>query len=556
MLALAPTVDIVLGLTLAVGLAGVFVVSAIQCLGGFKQDAGARFYLWFALLLVLAVAAPSFTAATIAAFRAEPIVVSAGTLPAVTEPVRIDTTARTFAAPAAYEREASVYRPPDPAKPALPLAADALVLVWIAGAFGFLVRVGIGVIRIRRLTPGCRLVEMRSTPQRNVRILEHPRLSVPIAIGYRRPAVLIPSALLESAPPDDVENVVLHELEHLQRFDDVTSFVQSICLSLLWFNPLAHYVVRRIAVEREMACDEAVVRRIGKRHGYASTLWNVALSVSDSLVPSFSSAFASGSQTVSRVANLLDTAHTRVSRRVVALAIVAVMAAFAGVSLVAAAAIGSVRPVITDAASVALLDGTTLVVGGRNTDGTPVDEAEIYRANARVALVPMAIPRWSTTLTRLRNGDVLVTGGMTPDGTTADVELFNARTRTFELVNRLHVARVAHTATLLADGTVLVAAGERAPGKLESSTEIYDPLSRTFRLTADGYGRISQSAIRIDGSDVLMMGGDPGRGRKNCAIIYSATRHIYHNAGTLVRATADHLTFLLPNGTYVTHTID
>lgn len=305
-----------------------------------------------------------------------------------------------------------------------------------------------------------------------------------------------------------------------------------------------------------MACDEAVVRRLGKRHGYASTLWNVAISVSDSLAPAFSPAFASGSQTVNRVTNLLDTAHVQVSRRTVALAMFAVTTAFAGASIAAAAVIGHARFTVSDAASVSLADGTTLVVGGRNAAGMPAGDAGVYRGALLIASIPLPVPRWSTTLTRLRSGDVLVTGGMTPSGTTADVELFNARTRTFERVGRLHVARVAHTATLLADGTVLVAAGERAPAKLESSTEIYDPVTRTFRLTADGYGRISQTAIRIDHGDVLMIGGDPGGGRKNCSIIYSVSRHTYHDAGTLVRVTADRLTFALPNGTYITHTID
>lgn len=550
---IASTVDIVLGLTLAVGFGGVLAVSAIERLRGFKQDAGARFHLWFTLI-VLSVAAPLFTATTIAAFYAEPIVLSPQS-PAAKNAAQRVAAARNSVASPVLEREANVYRPPDPAKSRIPFE-DVVALLWAAGAFVFLARVATGVFRIRRLVRDAAFVELRSTPHRSVRVLEHPRLPIPVAIGYRRPAVLIPRALLASAPPGDVENIVLHELEHLRRFDDVTSFVQSVCLSLLWFNPIAHYVARRIATEREMACDEAVVRRIGARHGYASTLWNVALNVSDSLVPSFSSAFGSGSQTVDRVTNLLETMHTRVSRRVVALGMAAVFGTLAGASVAAAAAIRSVRPVITDAARISLGDGTTLVVGGRDADGTPVGNVEMYRGDIRVASAPLTVPRWSTTLTRLRNGDVLVTGGMTPAGTTADVELFDTRARTFERVGNLHVARVAHTATLLADGTVLVAAGERAPGKLESSTEIYDPLRRTFTLTADGYGRISQTAIRIDRGDVLMMGGDPGGGRKNCAIIYSAARHIYHNAGTLVRATADHLTFALPNGTYVTHTID
>ncbi len=553
MLALAPTADVVLGLTLAVGLAGVLAVSAIERLSSFKRDAGARFHLWF-VLLVLAVAAPLVAGATIAAFRAEPAIDLPATSAVGTIAQHVQQTTRVSVIPAVRQPTA-VYRPPDPVKPRFPVAA-ALVMVWAIGALAFLARLAIGVTRLRRLTHNGRLLETRSVSLRRVRIIEHPSFSIPVAIGYRRPAVLMPRALLATTSEADLENILLHELEHLRRFDDVTSFLQSMCVALVWFNPFVHYVARRLAAEREMACDEAVVRRIGKRHGYASTLWNIALTVSDSLVPTFGSAFASGSQTANRVANLLETVHARVSRPMMVAVALTIVAAFGGVSIGVAAAVGSARTVITDVVSVTLNDGTTLVVGGRNPDGTPVDDAVLYRGKRRIGTAALSTPRWSTTLTRLHSGDILVTGGMTPAGTTADVELFRLRTRKFEHVGDLHVARVAHTATLLADGTVLVAAGERAPGKLESSTELYDPAHRRFRLTADGYGRISQTALRIDHGDVLMMGGDPGRGRKNCSIIYSATRHTYHDAGTLVRATEDRLTFRLPNGVYVSHTID
>lgn len=551
--AIAQTVVTVLALTLGAGLAGVVAVYAIARSESFRSDAGARFTLWLALLIVLAIVAPLLAGVTMLSSRAEPVVVTPSAAPVVAiarfvHPVALSST-NTAAAPV------PVYAPPQPAKPAFPIMR-ACALVWLLGALAFAARIVAGVVGMRRFARKGRLIEMRASSRGNVAILEHTRLQVPVAIGYLRPAVLIPQSLLASASVSDLEHIVLHELEHLQRFDDVTSLVQAFCMSLLWFNPFAHYVHRRLSAEREMACDEAVVRRIGARHGYASTLWNIALSVSDSLVPSFTSAFAAGSQTVHRVSNLLDSTHKRAPRIASVAAVVFLLAGFISVSIAGAGTIASVRPIISDAASVAFGDGTTLLVGGRNADGSAVADASVYRGADRIALIAMPVPRWSATATRLRSGDVLITGGMTTNGTTADVELFHARSRVFESVGRLHVARVAHTATLLADGTVLIAAGERAPGKLESSTERYDPATRQFTLSADGYGRISQTAIRIDNGDVLMMGGDPGRGRKNCAIIYSALRRTYRDAGTLVRADARQLTFRLPGGTLVTHTID
>ncbi len=546
---------VVAALTLGVGLAGVLLVHVIARMRGFKDDAGARFGLWFALLIVLAVGTPLVAATTLLSSHNEPVIV------APSHPVAVDTTLllREEAArrlPHGDSGGTNVYEPPVPVSQPLPFALT-FTAAWLFGAAIFLLRVAAGLIGLRRLVRQGRIIGVRSTTRGEVRLFSHARLSVPVAIGYRRLAVLVPQTLLASAAADEIEHIVLHELEHLRRYDDVSSLVQSLCMAIMWFNPFAYVVQRWIAVEREMACDEAVVRQIGARHGYASTLWNIALKMSDARVPSFAPGFAEGSHTVRRVTNVLECSHPRISRVRFAAVATLLLAAFVFTSIGAASALATARPVIGDAARVALPDGTALLVGGRNTDGTAVADATLYAANGRdIAHIPFATPRWSPTMTSLRSGDVLVTGGMTPNGTTADVELYRWRSRTFESVGRLHIARVAHTATLLPDGSVLIAAGERAAGKLESSTEVYDPATRRFTLTADGYGRISQTAIRIDNGDVLMMGGDPGRGRKRCAIIYSVSRHTYHEAGDLVRATANRLTFELPGGVLVTHTID
>ncbi len=546
---------IVLSLTLGVGLGGVVVVCAIARMRGFKDDAGARFSLWFALLIVLAVGTPAITAGTLLYSRTEPVIV------APSQPVSVNVTRLmreelTRRSPRRDTGAAEVYEPPGPVHQTLPFAAI-VAAAWLCGLTIFILRIAVGLIGLRSIVRRGHVIGRRSTTRGQVLILSHARLSVPVAVGYRRPVVLVPQTLLANEPDDAVEHIMLHELEHLRRYDDVTSLVQSLCMAIVWFNPFAYIVQQWIGIEREMACDEAVVRRIGARHGYASTLWNIALKMADARVPRFTPGFAEGSHTVRRVTNVLECSHARIPRASFLMVAALLLAVFAGASIAGAWAAATARPVINDAARVALLDGTALVVGGRNADGTAVGYARVYASDGRtIARVPLARPRWSATMTRLRSGDVLISGGMTPNGTTADVELYHWRSRWFEAVGRLHIARVAHTATLLPDGTVLIAAGERAPGKLESSTEVYDPATRRFSLTADGYGRISQTAIRVDRGDVLMMGGDPGPGRKRCAIIYSVSRHIYRQAGTLVRATATRLTFELPGGRLVTHTID
>lgn len=81
------------------------------------------------------------------------------------------------------------------------------------------------------------------------------------------------------------------------------------------------------------------------------------------------------------------------------------------------------------------------------------------------------------------NGDVLVIGGVNSLGTPiASTERYNAATGCGELVGDMQMPRYDHTATLLADGRVLVTGG--ATQYLAMTTELYEPINKAWRLTA------------------------------------------------------------------------
>jgi hypothetical protein len=76
------------------------------------------------------------------------------------------------------------------------------------------------------------------------------------------------------------------------------------------------------------------------------------------------------------------------------------------------------------------------------------------------------------------------------------------------LASRMHAARVGHTATLLPDGQVLVAGGENDAGCTLTSTEIYDPATQTWSLTAPMHvARAGHFAVRLRTGEVLVIGG-------------------------------------------------
>jgi hypothetical protein len=101
-------------------------------------------------------------------------------------------------------------------------------------------------------------------------------LDRPCVIGFFRPRILIPDWLFNRLTPAELEQVVLHESEHLRRMDDWTNLLQKLCLVVFPLNPALWWLERRLCAEREMACDDAVVRRTQAPRAYAACLAGLA----------------------------------------------------------------------------------------------------------------------------------------------------------------------------------------------------------------------------------------------------------------------------------------
>jgi hypothetical protein len=101
-------------------------------------------------------------------------------------------------------------------------------------------------------------------------------LDRPSVIGFFAPRILIPHWLLDRLTPAELEQVVLHETEHLRRRDDWFNLLQKIALVLFPLNLALVWMEGRLCREREMACDEGVVRRTQAPRAYAACLASLA----------------------------------------------------------------------------------------------------------------------------------------------------------------------------------------------------------------------------------------------------------------------------------------
>jgi hypothetical protein len=97
------------------------------------------------------------------------------------------------------------------------------------------------------------------------------RVRLPVVVGVLRPVILLPAAAA-SWPLRQFEHVVLHELAHVRRHDNLVMLVQRAVESLLWFHPAVWSVSRWLEEEREYCCDELVLAVTRNRQSYARTL--------------------------------------------------------------------------------------------------------------------------------------------------------------------------------------------------------------------------------------------------------------------------------------------
>jgi hypothetical protein len=164
-----------------------------------------------------------------------------------------------------------------------------------------------------------------------------------------------------------------------------------------------------------------------------------------------------------------------------------------------------------------LPNGTVLVTGGHNSEAY-LTTAEIYDpvTGTRSPTGSLRTARELHTATLLADGTVLVVGGSNGTGYLASAEIYDPSTGTFSSTGRLATARQHQTATLLANGTVLVVGGFglacRACNRFGTgplaSAEIYEPASGTFFPTGSpATARGGHTATRLADGTVLVVGG-------------------------------------------------
>jgi len=157
----------------------------------------------------------------------------------------------------------------------------AICLLWAAVSLYRAADLAAHTHRLRKLWLSATPVESAPVParlfgRRPIQLCTTDDLDRPSVIGFFAPRILIPAWLLPRLTPSELDQILLHETEHLRRGDDWTNLLQKLSLILFPLNPVLLWMERQLCLEREMACDEAVVRVTHAPRAYAQCLTALA----------------------------------------------------------------------------------------------------------------------------------------------------------------------------------------------------------------------------------------------------------------------------------------
>lgn len=169
-----------------------------------------------------------------------------------------------------------------------PMAVSVLVAAWAAIAGGRMVLRLARIARASRLArrdvaaghlPGdIRWAVRRLALDFGIRAPDAALTTCPgggMAVGIRRPVLVLDEAFVATLDDEELEGVIAHELAHLARRDNLIALLFGLARDLVFFVPGGNWAVRRLLVERELAADQAAIEQTNRPGALAAGLVKV-----------------------------------------------------------------------------------------------------------------------------------------------------------------------------------------------------------------------------------------------------------------------------------------
>jgi beta-lactamase regulating signal transducer with metallopeptidase domain len=216
----------------------------------------------------------------------------------------------------------------------------AIAALWAVFSVVRAVKLAVSAYRLRQLWKRATPVEtavdwnvLSSDGSRVAQICTSTEIDRPSVIGFFSPRILIPKWLFEKLTPAELKQIALHEMGHLNRADDWINLIQKLALVLFSVNPVLIWIEKRLCFEREIACDDAVLRLTKAPKAYARCLTSLAEHALDRRTMSLSlGALERQSELSHRVHNILRHAEGMTRQQATFVLSVLVLALFGGVT--------------------------------------------------------------------------------------------------------------------------------------------------------------------------------------------------------------------------------
>lgn len=204
--------------------------------------------------------------------------------------------------------------------------------MWVLGTGFWAIRIVAGLIRSRtlRLTsrvcnaaPLLEMVRRMSEAlgvSQNVQLLISPATGIPVVMGWRKPAILLPPSFLQDLSLEEMETIIVHELAHVARRDYPTNVAQAGVEALFFYHPVVWWISRQIRREREHCCDDIAVR-VSRSPLLCAKALTALEERRSSTVPSLSPAASRGDLTM-RIRRILASEPNKPLRRGVTISLV------------------------------------------------------------------------------------------------------------------------------------------------------------------------------------------------------------------------------------------
>ncbi len=159
--------------------------------------------------------------------------------------------------------------------------------LWLLGSLFFSARLGLGLWQVRQLRQQrmplpehwqqvAADLQQKLGIRRRVNFSSSEQVETPLTLGWLRPLILLPSAMLTAMPTEQLESILVHELAHIRRHDYPWNLLQSLAEVILFYHPTYWYMASVLEQERELACDAITLQVTGRPQVYAQALLQVA----------------------------------------------------------------------------------------------------------------------------------------------------------------------------------------------------------------------------------------------------------------------------------------